>query len=437
MTGLPRRTAACRGLVRSIVRGFVRGTATVALATLCLPAAQARGQSEEPVDPGPCTFPAKPYAGRPWPLQRVPLDEVWAQSRGKNGSRGKNVRVAVVDTGVDTRNPQLTDAVDTRAGANFLPRKGAPADPGARGAGNGTSDEVGHGTKVAGLVAARPHPDTGFVGLAPEATIIPIDQNDAEGNGTAELLANAIDHAVRQRADIINISQDTAKAVKPTRLLERAVEKALAADTIVIASAGNNGTDGNRDRTYPASYEGVLAVASSDRDNERAYFSQSGSFVGIAAPGTDIVSTVPGGGHCTDSGTSFSAPYVAGLAALIKGAHDDWTGPQIVARIKQTAERSGPGPDPFVGWGVADPLRALTRDAQGIDHPVADGGPSRGQAPAPLAAPAGETPQERSVRLSVYVLTGSAVALAVLTGSAVAVRDARRRGRRTAGERTS
>ncbi|MGW7417643.1 type VII secretion-associated serine protease mycosin [Streptomyces sp. NPDC054863] len=425
MTGRPRRSAACRRLLRAVARS----TATIAFAALCLPAAQARGQSEEPADPGPCAFPAQPYTGRPWPLQRVPLDEVWARSRGKG------VRVAVVDTGVDTKNPQLTDAVDTRAGANFLPRTGALADPGVRGADNGTSDEVGHGTKVAGIIAARPHPDTGFVGLAPEATIIPIDQNDAEGNGTAELLADAIDHAVRQRADIINISQDTAKAVKPTELLERAVEAALAEGRIVIASAGNSGTDGNTDRTYPASYEGVLAVASSDRDNERAYFSQSGSFVGIAAPGTDIVSTVPGGGHCTDSGTSFSAPYVAGLAALVKGEHSDWTGRQIVARIKQTAERSAPGPDRFVGWGVADPQRALAQDAQGIDHPVADGNPSRGQAPAPLASPAGETPQERSVRLSVHVLTASAVALAVLTGSAVAVRDARRRGRRVAEER--
>ncbi|MCX5203832.1 type VII secretion-associated serine protease mycosin [Streptomyces sp. NBC_00237] len=393
-----------------------RCAAAITLAVLCLPSAQARGQSDAGADPGLCAFGGKPYGGRPWPLQRLQLAEIWHRS----GSRGKGVRVAVIDTGVDVRNPQLTDAVDQGAGRSFLPS----------GARDGTHDEVGHGTKVAGIIAARPHPGTGFVGLAPEATIIPIDQNDAEGTGTPEKLADAIGHAVDQRAAIINISQDTANTANPA-VLERAVLKALAAKVVVIASAGNDGADGEAKPTYPASYRGVLAVASSDRDNERAYFSQTGPFVGIAAPGTDIVSTVPGGGHCTDSGTSFSAPYVAGLAALVKGKHRNWTGAQIVTQIQQTAERSSPGPDPLLGWGVADPLRALTDDARPGDHPVATWDRPRAEAPTPLHAPTGETPQERTVRLSLYVLTGSTVALAALAGTAVAVRDARRRGRRT------
>jgi type VII secretion-associated serine protease mycosin len=400
---------------------FRRCAATLTLAVLCLPSAQARGQSEAGTDPGPCAFGGKPYGGRPWPLQRLQLNDIWARS----GSRGKDVRVAVIDTGVDVRNPQLADAVDRRAGGNFLP-DGVPG----KGDPHGTTDEVGHGTKVAGIIAARPHPDTGFVGLAPEATIIPIDQNDAEGRGTPERLARAIEYAVAQDAHIINISQDTADTEDPPEL-RRAVRAALDKGRIVIASAGNNGTDGHAKRTYPASYEGVLAVASSDRDNERAHFSQTGPFVGIAAPGTDIVSTVPGGGHCTDSGTSFSAPYVAGVAALVKGKNPRWTGAQVVARIQQTAERSSPGPDPLLGWGVADPLRALTDDAHPRAHPVATEGRPRAETPTPLHAPTGETPQERTARLSLHILTGSTVALAVLVGTAVAVRDARRRGMRT------
>jgi type VII secretion-associated serine protease mycosin len=415
--------------VRRIRTGLARGTATIALAALCASAAQARNNEGEPADPGPCTFPSKPYEGRPWPLQRVLLDEVWEQARGRG------VRVAVIDTGVDIRHPQLRDAVNVGRGANFLPPRAKSKAPAEWDASNGTTDSVGHGTKVAGIIAARPDPSTGFVGLAPGATIIPVKQNDAEGNGTPELLAKAIHYAVGKGAHIINISQDTAKSIRPTVALEDQIKDALAQDVIVIASAGNNGTDGNTRRTYPASYEGVLAVAASDRNNERAYFSQSGPFVGIAAPGTDIVSTVPGGGHCTDSGTSFSAPYVAGIAALLKEKHPDWSGPDIVHHIQRTAERSTPGRDPYVGWGVADPLRALTDDTRPPPGPVTHEVPPAGDAPDPTAARTGETEPERAARLATYILIGSGAAVAVLTGAAVAVRDARRRGRRTAGER--
>ncbi|MFF0742090.1 type VII secretion-associated serine protease mycosin [Streptomyces sp. NPDC004111] len=408
---------------RRIRTGLARGAATVALAVLCAPAAQARNQASGTADPGACTFGSKPYSGRPWPLQRVLLDEVWEQARGRD------VRVAVIDTGVDNRHPQLRDAVDVRLGHNFLPRD-AGLSPAQLGAANGTTDTVGHGTKVAGIIAARPDPATGFVGLAPAATIIPIDQNDAEGNGTPELLAQAVQHAVDKGADIINISQDTAKSIRPSRQLETEVAEALAAGRIVIASAGNNGADGNTRPTYPASYPGVLAVAASDRDNERAYFSQSGTFVGIAAPGTDIVSTVPGSGHCADSGTSFSAPYVAGIAALLKEKHADWSGEEIVHHIQRTAERAAPGRDPQVGWGVADPLRALTDDTRPPPGPVTEesrAGRPDGDAPDASRARWGETAQQRDVRRATYVLVGSAVAVAVLTGSAVAARDARRR----------
>ncbi|MFD8422868.1 type VII secretion-associated serine protease mycosin [Streptomyces sp. NPDC059668] len=376
-----------------------------------------------------CTFPNKMYAGRPWALQRVLLDELWSRSKGKG------VRVAVIDTGVDVRNPQLTHAVDTTAGRNFLPKKlkDDNGDPIPRGKENGTTDTVGHGTRVAGIIAARPAPKTGFVGLAPEATIIPIEQNDAEGHGTASTLATAIRHAVKVGADVINISQDTANAVAPDLDLKRAVDEALRANVVVVASAGNDGLGGNVKETYPASYPGVLAVAASDRNNERASFSQSGDFVGVAAPGVDMISTVPKGGHCPDNGTSFSAPYVAGVAALIKAEHPDWTPREIVAQIEQTAERSVPGRDRLVGWGVVDPVRALTEDDHPREFPDPLEGLSEAEAPVPAALQLGETPDERNARLATYVAVGAVVLVAGLAGGAVAIRDARRRGRRIPG----
>ncbi|MEU9854331.1 type VII secretion-associated serine protease mycosin [Streptomyces sp. NPDC047974] len=395
--------------------------AATALCALGLPLATASTAAAD--DGGQCNFPNKKYEGRPWSLQRVQLDELWAQSTGKN------VRVAVIDTGVDVGNPQLAKAVDAKSGINLIPKdaKDANGYKLKRGKENGTTDTVGHGTKVAGIIAARPAKGTGFVGLAPDATIIPIQQNDADGHGTTTTLAAAIRHAIAKGADVINISQDTADAVKPTPLLEQAVKAALDKEIVVVASAGNDGLGGNVKATYPASYEGVLAVAASDRNNERAAFSQSGDFVGVAAPGVDMVSTVPLGGHCADNGTSFSAPYVAGLAALIKSEHDDWTQEQIVAQIQQTAERSVAGHDRLVGWGVVDPVRALTEDDKPIEKPVAREGVTRAEAPTPAAVHIGETPEQRAARLATYVVVSGGVLVAVIAGSAVAVRDHRKR----------
>ncbi|MEV4332544.1 type VII secretion-associated serine protease mycosin [Streptomyces sp. NPDC049597] len=400
--------------------------AATALTVIGLPMTTAVADSTQ------CTFPGKKYEGRPWALQRVLLDELWKQSTGKG------VRVAVIDTGVDVKNPQLTKAVDTKSGVNLIPKnaKDANGNKLERGKENGTTDTVGHGTKVAGIIAARPVKGTGFVGLAPDATIIPIQQNDADGNGTAETLAQAIRHAIDKKADVINISQDTANAVAPAPALKQAVDAALAEEIVVVASAGNDGLGGNVKRTYPASYDGVLAVASSDRNNERAQFSQSGDFVGVAAPGVDMVSTVPGGGHCADTGTSFSAPYVAGLAALVKAKHGDWTQEQIVAQIQQTAERSIAGHDRLVGWGVVDPVRALTEDDKPIEKPVAHEGVTRAEAPTPAELHLGETPEQRNARLATYVLVGGGVVVAAIAGSAVALRDSRRRSRRLAREAT-
>ncbi|MGV9693737.1 type VII secretion-associated serine protease mycosin [Streptomyces sp. NPDC003444] len=374
---------------------------------------------------GECTFPMKKQIeGTPWPLQRVLLDELWQDTKGKG------VRVAVIDTGVDDVNPQLRTAVDAKSGKDYL--KPDKKNPGAgdekRGKTDGTVDEVGHGTKVAGIIAARPRKGTGFVGLAPEATIIPIRQNDEKNSGKTDTMAQAIDWAVAKNAHVINISQDTTQALSPESTLARAVANAIAKGVVVVASAGNDGMDGALRDTYPAAFPGVLAVASSDRNNERAAFSQSGTFVGVAAPGVDIVSTVPGGGQCVDNGTSFSAPYVAGVAALLRAKYPKWTPAQVVARIEQTAVRSVNGHDNHVGWGVVDPVRALA-DLPGTppSSPTPDPGPPKPPAPEPARLALSETPQERSERLATYALGIGGVLVAVVAGTATVIRDGRRR----------
>ncbi|MFE7098084.1 type VII secretion-associated serine protease mycosin [Streptomyces erythrochromogenes] len=369
---------------------------------------------------GECTFPMKKQIeDRPWALQRLLLDELWAQTKGKDKS-GASVRVAVIDTGVDRANPQLSGALDVGAGKDFVDPKG----------GDGTTDTVGHGTKVAGLIAARPQAGTGFVGLAPDATIIPIRQNDGQGKGNALSLSQAIDHAVAKGARVINISQDTDVQLSADSELGKSVQKAVAADIVVVASAGNDGMSGQKRKTYPAAFPGVLAVGASDRNNERAAFSQPGDFIGVAAPGVDMVSTVPGFGQCIDNGTSFSAPYVAGVAALLRAEHGDWSAQQIVWQIQNTAERTVNGRDDYVGWGVVDPVRALSQDQQAPKAPVPDPGPPPATAPQAAPLQLTETAQERQERYGTYALGIGAVLIAVIAGTATVIRDARSRRRR-------
>ncbi|MFD7840364.1 type VII secretion-associated serine protease mycosin [Streptomyces sp. NPDC059761] len=417
MSPYARGALVCAALAAAALSGT---TATAATAAAAAPYPQPVRAPAAPLalaGAGECTFPMKKQiADRPWALQRLLLDALWAQTKGKD-KNGKPVRVAVIDTGVDRANPQLSGAIDVGAGKDLVDPKG----------GDGTTDTVGHGTKVAGLIAARPQEGTGFVGLAPDATIIPIRQNDGQGKGNALSLGQAIDHAVSKGAQVINISQDTDVPLSADSELGKAVQRAVDAKVVVVASAGNDGMTGEKRKTYPAAFPGVLAVAASDRNNERAAFSQPGDFIGVAAPGVDMVSTVPGFGQCIDNGTSFSAPYVAGLAALLRAKHEDWTPQQIIWQIQGTAERSVNGRDDYVGWGVVDPVRAVTQDHEAPKAPVPDPGPPPAAAPEAAALRMTETAQEREERFGTYALGIAGVLIAVIAGTATVVRDARRR----------
>ncbi|WP_266390562.1 type VII secretion-associated serine protease mycosin [Streptomyces canus] len=366
------------------------------------------------VDDTSCSFPSDIIKGTPWSLQRVVLDQLWQDTRGKG------VKVAVIDTGVDTVNAQLKTAVAN--GKDYL-----------HSGGNGKTDKVGHGTKVAGIIAARKLDGTGFMGLAPEATIIPIRQNDDQGSGNVGTMMQAIRWAAEQGAQVINISQDTASKMDPSvdTAFRSAIEFAQSKDALIVAAAGNDGADGKVKETYPAAYPGVLAVAASDRNNARAPFSQSGPFVGVAAPGIDMVSTVPVGGNCVDQGTSFAAPYVSGVAALIRAKHPKWSYKQVITQIEQTADRTKADRDDFVGWGVIDPAAAVNDDTT---EPSADGpkpdsaGPAGGAADVQAATLVlGETEQQRTERYALYVLAAGFALVLLLFGGGRVLSDWRRK----------
>ncbi|MBO0511287.1 type VII secretion-associated serine protease mycosin [Streptomyces beijiangensis] len=407
-------------------RALQRVFGVLAATGVCLTAAPAgsASASDKPDKPdfgltssSECVFGGGNIKPAPWSLQRILLD----QMRGE--STGKDVTVAVIDTGVDNTNKQLSSAI-APGGKDFV------------GNTKGTTDTEGHGTRVAGIIAARPVSGSGFAGIAPEAKILPIRYTGGEDEkkpGSSATMSAAIDYAVKQHASIINISSDTVGR-QDNAALRAAVDRAVASGALIVAAAGNEGADGKSADTYPAAYEGVLAVAASDRNDERAFFSQSGKFVDVAAPGVGMISTVPKGGQCTADGTSFAAPYVAGVAALLKSKHPGWSAAQITTRIEESAKRTGRDRNQYLGWGVVDPIAALADDSDPKTRATADPKPDivAGHV-VPMAVTMGESEAERDQRTAMYVMGGSLVLVLVVAGSGVVVRDWRRKQTRAAG----
>ncbi|WP_018541320.1 type VII secretion-associated serine protease mycosin [Streptomyces sp. MspMP-M5] len=400
---------------RRATGALVTAACLVGLSTAAAAPAVADGNT--PLQSGECKFGTDDIKETPWSLQRLLTNQMWASGKGED------IKIAVIDTGVDAGNKQLQDAIEG-PGKTYV-------------GGKPTQDKVGHGTKVAGIIAARPSATSGFFGLAPKAKVIPFQQTSDEKAGTADTLAKAINDAIAAKVDVINISQGTNASRGQLGPLEQAVKNAQQAGILIVAAAGNSGASGEEKNIYPAAYsenyDNVLAVAASDRNNERASFSQPGKFVNIAAPGVDMVSTVPLGGNCVDQGTSFAAPYAAGAAALLVAKHKDgkgkWSPREIIWHLEQTAERVRRDRDDNIGWGVIDPVAALKDDTRPTAEPTPDkpSDVAAGSKILPVVATLGETTEERRARISIYIVGGGLLAVAAVVGSSIALRDWRRK----------
>nr|WP_234361685.1 type VII secretion-associated serine protease mycosin [Plantactinospora sp. BB1] len=311
-------------------------------------------------------------------------------------SQGEGVAVAVIDTGVDPH-PDLRN--------NLLP--GTVTEGGGSGNGRQDSDPGGHGTGMAGLIAAHGRGGNGALGIAPKAKIVPI-RNGNKSHDTDDT-AKAIEWAVSKRVDVISLSSGGGSSSR----LNAALRAAFEADIVVVAAAGNR--PGDFLIQFPAAAEGVVAVGATDQKGAHADISVTGKRLALSAPGVDIYSTSVNGRYRTGTGTSPSTAIVAGAAALVRSKFPDLSAEEVVHRLTATADDKGtPGRDEEYGYGVLNLVKALTADVpplEGSANPSASAAPSPTQTqPADNAAP---EPENKSNAGST-ILIGVLIALVVL-----------------------
>lgn len=282
-------------------------------------------------------------------------------------TRGAGVTIAVIDTGVDGRVPELQGAVV--GGSDF---SGLGTADGQTPVGSVNSN---HGTMVASLAAGRgTGPGSGVIGSAPEAGILALSIGFGEGNSSSDdQIAAAVRYAVDQGADIINMSL-TRNTLDWPETWDDAFRYAMENDVVVVAAAGNRGS-GTTEVGAPATMPGVLTVAGTDAFGQASFDSSSqGITIGVAAPSEDLVGTAPGGDHLIWSGTSGATPIVSGIVALVRAAHPELDAANVIQRVVATARDAGdPGPDPIYGFGLVDAYAAVTADVAAVDaNPMGD-----------------------------------------------------------------
>ncbi|MFF1384874.1 S8 family serine peptidase [Arthrobacter sp. NPDC058288] len=379
-------------------------------------------------------------------------------------SKGANVKVAVIDSGVDAKHPDLKGAVVGGSDAS-----GAGSADGQKSIGS----KPEHGTLVATMLAGRGHqppkstatptpgsppapgPD-GIVGVAPEAQILSVStwlgSPNPGGKTDQEQIPAAVRWAVDNGARVINISLGSTSPEWP-QSWDAAFLYAEQKDVVIVAAAGNR-VGGNVQVGAPATIPGVLTVAGLDRKGAASIDSSSqGISIGVAAPAEDLIGGMPGDGYAEWAGTSGATPIVSGVAALIRSKWPEMTASQVINRIVTTAKDAGaPGKDPIYGFGVlnaeaalkddvpetkvnplgtvADWIRIHRRGESAATTPAAEPGSSPTSAPATLPAatvPVAEAPSQLDSAVPAMVVIGFGMLfLAIIGGAGYQLRRASR-----------
>lgn len=244
------------------------------------------------------------------------LELINAGMSGKIRCVGQKVKVGVIDSGI-VNHPALLESI--LEGYNFLDNT------------TDVTDNKGHGTFVSGMITADEN-DSGVTGIAPLADIVPLKCFDNGVKTRVSTIISAIEAAVEvYDCDIINMSFGITSY---SEKLEEAVKNAVDKGVILVASVGNGGGEG---LYYPAAYDEVIGVGSVDKNNEKSYFSQYNSSVFVTAPGEEVISTSKDGGYSAKSGTSFSAPLVSGMIAVMKSVDEDISFCEVKEYLKSSS----------------------------------------------------------------------------------------------------
>lgn len=272
----------------------------------------------------------------PWGVNRIGAELAHSQNKGQG------IKVAILDTGIDLDHPDLQVAGDI----TFVPGT------------NSGDDDNGHGTLVAGIVAALDN-GTGTVGIAPEVELYAVKVLDKKGMGTMSAIRRGIEWAIDNDMQVINMSFGVGE--KLGQEFRRVLKEACQAGIVIVAAAGNEGTaNGEGDTMWaPAKYKQVIAVGATDEADNRYSSSSTGDTLELVAPGVKIHSTRKGGGYANLNATSAASPHVAGVAALLiaSGVTDNAKLRQI---LQETAEDLGTsGWDSQYGYGLVNAAEAL------------------------------------------------------------------------------
>ena len=372
---------------------------SLAVAVLSVPAAQSASPAR-PSRPAARTAPADLYRGQQWTLDALHIPRSWKYSRG-NG-----VTVAVLDTGVDGHQSDLSGRVID--GPDFT---GHTRKPGGRYWGR-------HGTEMASLIAGHGHgagAAAGVMGVAPDAKILsirvtwelsdPIRTDKAQVDRARDAVAKGIRYAADHGAQVISMSLGGGNLFyNGNSAEEAAIKYALAKGSVLIASAGNDGNAANR-RNYPAAYPGVIAVGAVDRGFKPAKFTNRHTYISVAAPGVEIVSAdAAGHGYILGTGTSSSAAFVAGMSALVKARYRDLTPAEVKQALEEGATHRPPdGRSNEIGTGVADAYGAL-RTAARINK--AEHGGTAVEKPVPTTQPTPPPAKDGPDLMLIAVLSG-------------------------------
>lgn len=248
--------------------------------------------------------------GMPWGVEKIRAPQAWSHTTGKN------IRIGVIDTGIDYNHPALRDSLIP--GINLVERGELPID------------DNGHGTHIAGIIAAS-NPSIGMIGVAPHALVAPIKAFDQQGNAYVSDIVHAIDWCVQNKMNIINMS--FGMRTKSKAMLN-AVLRAYAKGIIIIASSGNDRRFKSID--YPAKYPHTISVGATTALRKIAPFSNRGSYIDIYAPGEKIVSAWSSGEYHEMSGTSMATSHVTGAVALLLEKYPACTPAEIKMILKRS-----------------------------------------------------------------------------------------------------